>query len=388
MTAETGEVPVTLASERRAPDDRAPYWRRALLIGAAIPCAWLILRLAALRPDWVESVYSEAAYPVLRGLLRALVRLSPLHVSETLLLIVVASLVIRAARSFAAWRRGRRSLRNLGARAAARTLESAAVLYVLFLVSWGFNHSREPYARHAGLEVEPVQQVELEAMLTWLVTECNELRGQIDEGDMQLLDGEDGVDPRLRSVYDELASEIPALSDGQPLLRKAYLTPLLGRLGISGIYSPFTAEAHINAGVAPYLLAFTSAHEIAHFKGFAREDEANFIAWQVCRRSTDSAVRYSGTLVAMSFTTRALASTDGLAALLIRARLDPAVLDDLEVNRTYWESRHTVVTDAAEVSNDLYLKSQGQEQGRKSYGRMVDLIVAEWRRAGRPGLVP
>jgi hypothetical protein len=33
----------------------------------------------------------------------------------------------------------------------------------------------------------------------------------------------------------------------------------------------------------------------------------------------------------------------------------------------------------AQASNDAYLKLQGQGEGRASYGRMVDLLVAEWR---------
>ena len=34
--------------------------------------------------------------------------------------------------------------------------------------------------------------------------------------------------------------------------------------------------------------------------------------------------------------------------------------------------------------NDAYLRSQGQKDGVRSYGRMVDLLLAE-RRAARPG---
>ncbi|MCA9663808.1 MAG: DUF3810 family protein, partial [Myxococcales bacterium] len=83
---------------------------------------------------------------------------------------------------------------------------------------------------------------------------------------------EHGDDPRLRAAYARLGERVPALAGGGMLLRKPLSAPLLSRLGITGIFSPFTGEAHVNDRTRPWLHLFSAAHELAHQKGFARED--------------------------------------------------------------------------------------------------------------------
>ncbi len=365
-----------------APDDRPPNWRRALCLGLMVPLGWGALRLAAGYPGWVETIFSQGVFPPVRGVLGGLTGLIPLSVAEVLLLLLGLLLIKGGWRTWNAWWRRRRSLSNLCQHGIVRLLSTAGLVYLAFLLCWGFNHSRQPYAHHIGLEADPVEQHELEAVLGWLVQECNELREQIEEVDLRLVPASNGVDARIALAYDSLGADVPVLSGGAPLVRQAWFSPLLSLLGISGIYSPFTAESHVNDRISPIMLAFSTAHEIAHYKGFAREDEANFIAWQVCRRSDDAAVRYSGTVIAMQFTTLALSRVDSLRAQEIRESLSPRVLGDLEANRRFWRAKHTIVTEVAKASNDVYLKSQGQRQGRQSYGRMVDLIVAEQRVEG------
>ena len=60
-----------------------------------------------------------------------------------------------------------------------------------------------------------------------------------------------------------------------------------------------------------------------------------------------------------------------------------AVLEDFRSASEFWRARRSVVTDVGRLSNDLYLKSQGEAEGVASYGRMVDLLLAERRARGR-----
>jgi len=363
----------------RRPDDRRVPWRRRGALFALAPLGFGVLQLAAARPELVEEHYSAGLFPRVRDALRGVAGALPFHLSEVLLLLVLVTVLLALPRALAARVRGSRSLRNQAAHALTRVLAAAGLIYALFLVSWGLNHAREPYAVHAQLENSAVDRDDLEDVLRWLVAECNALREQVEPEDLALRPGPGGVDPRLLAGYAALAADVPALAGGEPLLRQAFLSPALSRLGISGIYSPFTAESHVNGEISWWVLPFASAHELAHFKGFAREDEANFIAWQACRRSPDPAIRYAATLVALSFTTGAVREYDWLQAEVLRFDLSEAVLEDLDLNRKFWASKRTVVTEVAEASNDVYLKSQGQAAGLKSYGLMVNLLVAEWR---------
>ena len=75
-----------------------------------------------------------------------------------------------------------------------------------------------------------------------------------------------------------------------------------------------------------------------------------------------------------------LADTDEQAYERISAGLSDAVQRDLESFQKFWEQHSSRLRDISQAVNDQYLKSQGEELGVESYGRMVDLLLAEFRR--------
>jgi hypothetical protein len=175
---------------------------------------------------------------------------------------------------------------------------------------------------------------------------------------------------------------LPALS-GSPKL--AVLSPLLSYLGIGGIFSPFTGEANVNATLPDWDLPFTAEHELAHQHGFAREDEANYVGYLACRDHPDRDFRYSGTFQAGLYALGALARADRAAYARLRVTLAPPLGRDLaalQAWRARYESRLGEVQDRV---NDAYLKTQGQRAGIRSYGRMVDLLIAERRGSAAAG---
>lgn len=60
----------------------------------------------------------------------------------------------------------------------------------------------------------------------------------------------------------------------------------------------------------------------------------------------------------------------------VRQTLAPEVEPDLAANREYWARYDGAVAEVSNKVNDTYLKANGQDDGVKSYDRMVDLIVA------------
>ena len=153
--------------------------------------------------------------------------------------------------------------------------------------------------------------------------------------------------------------------------------------GISGIYWPFTAEPHVNGLLTAMELPFAACHEVAHERGFAREDEANYIAYVACQSADDPDFRYSGTLCAYGHVARALRRVDAAAATRARDALDERVLRDLAALRAFWKPPTTrtgqLVLQGSIRLNDAYLKAQAQSDGVRSYGRMVDLLLAAHR---------
>lgn len=64
----------------------------------------------------------------------------------------------------------------------------------------------------------------------------------------------------------------------------------------------------------------------------------------------------------------------------VYGQLTAAVLADLDANHEFWEQYEGRVAKAQEAVNDAYLKANGQSEGVKTYGRVVDLMLVEFVR--------
>lgn len=342
-----------------------------------------MLRLAAHYPEFTDRWYSRGFFVYLSRALSGVTRLAPVSVAEFGIAASLLGVVFILLLDLRRWRTGSCRLGGLVARRCLWLLGLGGVFYALFVGLWGLNHARLPYAHHAQLELEANSPGELEALLLELVVECNRSLSVGTHRALRVPAEGERADPRLDAAFGRLGLRIEALAGGRSAnLRRPLSSPLLSVLGISGIYSPFTGEAHLDGEIPLASQPFTACHEEAHARGFAREDEANFIAWQACRESASPSFRYSAAYVALNMVHRALWRVDRQAARAALADLDERVLRDREESRAFWDSKRTRATHLAQRANDLYLKSQGQAAGAASYGRMLDLLLAERRRDG------
>jgi hypothetical protein len=247
---------------------------------------------------------------------------------------------------------------------------------------WGLNYAREPFAVLAGLDASPPRIAELRAVCGHLVERANVLRAGLPEdaqGVMRLQGGLPGVLARAERGYLEAGAVYGVLAGRLGRPKPLLSSPLVSYLGITGIYFPFTAEANVNAGVPEPDLPFAISHEMAHQRGFAREDEAGYVGYLACQFHPDGDFRYSGALAASVYALNALARVDQPAHGELARRRAPAVERDLRALEE-WSARHRGrVARASRRVNNAYLRSQGQAEGVRSYGRMVDLLIAERR---------
>lgn len=367
-------------------------WRWPFLAAGVALGLGLVQHFALVPASTVERVYARGLFPPVRTGLTRLAGLCPMSLAELVLAALGSTFLVWLARAVRDVARGRRRAVELGGALVRGALWSAGGVYLAFLLLWGFNHGREPYALSAGLEVRPSATAELLAAAEELVARANELRAGLAEDEQGVFRARlerDGLRAAVDAAYARAGSEEPVLAGPAPLVRFALATPLLTALGISGIYSPFTAEAHVNAAQPDAQLGFSACHEVAHARGFAREDEANYLAWRVGAGAPEPELAYSATLGALRLVLGALGAIDLGAWMNLHAQLGPGVLRDLGAIDAFWNPRTRLARTVRQVSdrvNDTYLKSQGQAQGTHSYGRMVDLLLAarRARAAGKP----
>ena len=182
-----------------------------------------------------------------------------------------------------------------------------------------------------------------------------------------------------------------ALEDRAP--KRAFFSRLMSTFNYTGFYFPFTGEANINIDPPACLIPATIAHEMAHQRGVASEQEANFVAVVTCLLSGDPLYTYSGWLFGFAHLGNALYRYDPDRYFELAGALPEGVRADLHKNNVYWEQFETKAAKVSEKVYDTMLKSYGQELGVRSYGAVVDLLIAwaetempERQEAGEPDL--
>ena len=129
-----------------------------------------------------------------------------------------------------------------------------------------------------------------------------------------------------------------------------------------------------------YNIPATACHELSHLKGFAREDEANFIAYLACTASDNPEFNYSGAMLAYIHANNALYGAGEVELYReIRDSLCDTAKRDLIANSAFWDQYEGKVAEVSTQVNNSYLQLNNQSDGVKSYGRVVDLLLAMMR---------
>ena len=146
------------------------------------------------------------------------------------------------------------------------------------------------------------------------------------------------------------------------MVRAPMASRALTASGISGVFGPHTQECHVAAGLPAVDRGFVACHEIAHAQGWAREDEANFLAWRVTSRASSRALRVSGLALALVHVHGALRRADPALQRDRALALEPAIVALMEERTSFWRgARIESAGRVATAVNDAYLRSQGHE---------------------------
>ena len=188
------------------------------------------------------------------------------------------------------------------------------------------------------------------------------------------------LNDKLMDAYEKACEKYDFISPLHSNIKEIMLSKPMTYTHISGVYTFFTGEANLNTNYADYVIPFTAAHEFAHQRGIAREDEANFVAFLVCMESDDHYIRYSAYLNMYDYVIDALASVDKSRAKKISRSLPRGVLNDMNAYSEFFdEYRDSVASEISGAINDTYLNINGVEEGSDSYGMVVDLAVAYYK---------
>lgn len=348
-----------------------------VLYGIAV-AALAILAAARLSPAFAD-IFNRYVGAVIRGALAHLTGWIPFSLGEAMVIflpVAAVFMIVRACRKYSdSWRS---VFVYLGS-----VLSVVSLLFSVFVFGFGTGYYGTTVDEKLGLDRSVVSPEELYYTAATLAAHVNSEAENVkyQYNDFSVMPYTfDEMSRRLVAAYDEVCDEYDFIPRLYSRVKPVMLSEPWTYTHISGVYTYFTGEANINTNFPDYTIPYTAAHEMAHQRGIAREDEANFIAFLVCISSDDPYIRYSGYLEVYEYVASSLYSADKNYYSAVYSSLKTNVRAEMAAYSAFFDKyRENVVADVSEAVNNSYLQIHGTV-GSKSYGLVVDLAVAYYRR--------
>jgi hypothetical protein len=344
------------------------------LFGFEALCAVLLL-VASLSAPFAD-LYNRTVGAALRAALAYLTSWIPFSLAEILLYCLPALLILLTVRAYRyhcdTWRQ---VFCYLGC-----IFAVSGLLFSSFALTLGVGHRTTALDKKLGLPSAEVNAQSLEGTARALLADLDAVLPDISydaAGFSEMPLDLDAMNEALLHAYEPICEGYDFLQSLNSRVKPVIASKAMSYTHITGVYSFYTGEANINVYFPDYTIPYTAAHELAHQRGIARENEANFIAFLVCVGSDDSYVRYSGYMNMLEYILNALYHADREAYRALRAEMDGRLIGELKAYSAFFDQfRDSPAANVSDAVNDTYLKLNGNEAGTASYGLVVELAVA------------
>ena len=357
---------------------------RRMWLWCLIPVTLLLVLFARLDNRWVEHFFIPYIYRPMSTAVGGFVSLFPFSVTEVLVILLVllailyiTLLIIRTVKDKSRWK-------HYWYKAFVNLICVASVALFGFEICMGLNYYRYEAAHYLGLDVQKSSTEHLYNVTVKLCKDMNSARKKMptDKNGIAVLSDKNRYETGKSAMqaYKKLAEEYPILKGSDIRNKPLWSSEFFSMTLTTGIYIPYTFESNINVAVPEYTIPATMCHELTHARGFMREDEANFLGYLACMRSERADFNYSGSVMAFNYCFNALYKADIDLAKKVANMCDDGVIDDIVFEDEYWDKyQKTVIAETTDKVYDSYLQANGEESGVKSYGEMVDLLLAYYK---------
>jgi hypothetical protein len=338
-----------------------------VLQGLIVVCA-LAAAFVPMDSATIERAYSTSVYPKIQAIVTPVSNFVPFAVFDVLTVLVVVVLVLDG--SVAIWRaKTDRSWRPIGSLLMA-FIGFAAFLYLLFLAMWGLNYRRVPMIERLEIAAAPPTTDQVMKLGFEAIRQLNTLHAQAHRTGWE-------ADPRfdkdLTDAYAFIQTRLLGAAEAVPgRLKGSIYGPYFRWTTVDGMVDPFALEVLSNPDLLPFERTFVAAHEWAHLAGFADEAEANFVGFLTCIRAGVPA-QYSGWLSLYWQIGVEVSAED-------RKRLWDAVAEgprrDIQaISDRLQRGQLLFLRTASWRVYDGYLRANRVEEGIRSYGQVVSLVL-------------
>lgn len=257
-----------------------------------------------------------------------------------------------------------------------RLLATGLAVYAGYTLLWGTYYYGDDFISESGLENGAISLEQLETVTVYFAEKLNYYSGQVQrDSDGFYTADRQRILECSHEVYSGLEKQFPCLEGPDINAKGLRFSRVLSYMDFTGFFFPFTAEANVNTDFPPGLFASTVAHELAHQRGVAKEQEANFAAVLSCLDYGNADYCYSACMLAYTHLGNALHGASYGAWQMVYSGLNESVKLDFAAARAYWQQFETPVQTVSTGIYEGFLQSYDQTLGMKSYGACVDLLV-------------
>jgi len=347
-----------------------PKFGRWLLAFSFLPLYYLVQWVSDY-PALIETYYSRGFYVYWSEGLRFVLGRFPISVGDLLYIVIIVWGLIKIRKHL----KGKTPIKSL----LLFTGTAVSIFYLVFNLSWGLNYHRTPLNESLNLSSDLKDSLALFNLTEALVLKANVLHKHIALDSLSAVKIPYQTNEILTmgiSGYEVLEQKYPLLSYPQTAVKKSVFAIPLSYMGYAGYLNPFTLEAQVNQKIPAYRLPVVATHEMAHQLGYASERDTNFIGYLAGIHHPDPYFNYASTTLALSYCLRDVYRESPKRQQEFIALLNPGVIKNFQESNRFWEMYQNPLSPYFESIFNRFLKMNNQAQGVKSYGQIVQLLLA------------
>lgn len=354
-----------------------------LWVWLLLPLVILLTLLANFFPETVEQVYAGHIRPAVMEPLSRTVGKLPFSLAEVLILTAGILLLVGLVYAIVQIVRTARRREPVLALTIDYLSRFTAVLLVgsfLFQLLYGLCYYRKNTTEAVYEHRIHYTPQDMAWVISYLVDDLNMLREEMGVGENEkvvISMTAEELSSAVRQAYKDLSAEHPIYAGDYGDPKPVALSKPWTFTFVMGMYVPFTGEANYNTNIPSVELPHTILHEMAHQRGIAAEDEANFAAYLASAYCKDLRVKYSGLFETLSSLLSSLKRTDAELYAAVISRADEGFLLELQDVEDFWNSYYTSLASLSNDINNAYLMSNGVTFGVASYS-LSDQYVMDY----------
>ncbi|MGM0636629.1 MAG: DUF3810 domain-containing protein [Bacteroidota bacterium] len=344
--------------------------KKSTKIWALLFPLWILLiQVLAFFPSVIETYYSQFIYAYLANFFHLIVGEIPFSVGDLFYFLVIIFVIFWLFKQI-------RKKQNLQFYLI-QIIAFASKVYLFFHLIWGLNYYREPI--HKTLEIEnEYNHQELINYTDKIIHQANLIHYKITQNDSLPVDYNRSYKQVKKEVFlgfQNLDTDLNLIDYNYQNIKYSLLSLPLSYAGFGGYLNPFTLEAQYNGRIPAYRWNFTISHEVAHQLGYAKENEANFIAFMMNVHQPNLKQQYSALIFAVRQCMNEIYRRDPVLFELYKEKINKGILKNYEQMEIFREKHQSIFEPIMKSIYTKFLNINNQPEGLKSYSYVVSLMI-------------